>query len=229
MFRFLLLSVGACALFFLSCAVHKTKSAEQLNYFEGVIEYSVVYESLHPNISTEDFISKSPDTKILYFKNGNFVTESFQNETMTSRSWFDQNSNKIYIQKINSDTLYYYNSTNVDFIMEPFKVRNGDSILEYPTQKITLDLKGKDSTNYTTSKSQFVFHIATGLPIDPSWFKNYYEFDYNKIMTAAPGMILKEEDIIFGFRKLTKTATRIERKSVQLDLSVDSTKILVKI
>ena len=198
-------------------------------YFEGEIEYELVYESLNPDISTEEITKKSTDRKILHFKDGNSMTENYIRDTLTSRTWYDRLSNTTYIQKLDSDTLYFYNSSNVDFIMEPLQEQTGETILGHATRQITIALKGKDNSNYTGSESQFIFHIALDLPIDSIWFKDCLEFDYNKIMSLAPGMILKEEDSIYGYRKLIKRATRIERKLIELDLSIDSTKVLIEI
>lgn len=213
----------------LSCNLHKRKPFEDVGYFEGIVEYEMVYESLHPELSSEDFASNSPDTKIQYFKNGNYVTESFQNDTMTSRSWFDKSSNRVYIQRTNWDTLYFYNAKNIDFEIEPFQVSIGDTILDHSTQKITQKLKGIDGSMYMKNESEFVYHIATDLPIDPKAYSDFLEFDFDQIMKEFPGIILKLEDSIAGIRKVTRTATRIERKPVDLDLSIDPSKVLKEI
>lgn len=202
---------------------------KEVEYFEGEIEYELIYESLNPDLSSEEITEKSTDRKILYFKDGSSMTENYIRDTLTSKTWYDKSSNTTYIQKIGSDTLYFYNSSNVDFIMEPLQEQTGETILGHATRQITIALKGKDSSNYTGSESQFIFHIALDLPIDSNWFKDCLEFDYHKMMSAAPGMILKEEDSIYGYRKLIKKATRIEQKLIELNLSIDSTKVLIEI
>ena len=202
---------------------------DKTEYFEGEIEYDITYESLHPTLNSEDFAKDGADSKIQQFKDGNFVSQSFKNDTLIGRSWFDKSVHRVYIQMVKSDTIYFYDTRNVDFIVEPFKVTNGQSILNYSTQKVELTLKGKDSIKFSPNESMFVYHIATDLAIEPSWYKDFLEFDMDKIFTAVPGTILKEEDIIWNVRKLTKTATRVEHKSIELDLSVDPTKTLIEI
>ncbi|NVK65018.1 MAG: hypothetical protein HWE22_10550 [Flavobacteriales bacterium] len=209
--------------------VHAQNQSSQTDYFEGIVEYELTYESLHPIRSSESFVENSPNKKLQFYKGGSFVIESYQNDSLISRSWFDQSSNKNYIHIANSDTIYFYDVKNVDFDIEPPSIEKGDDILQFETQKVTLKLKGKDNSLYAGNKSQLVFYIAPSLPTNPEWYVNFHEFRMNEVFSEVPGIILKEEDIIFEIRKLTKTAVRIEHKSITLDLSIDPTKTLVEI
>lgn len=216
-------------LLLVSCKISKNQPEAATDYFEGVLEYQIEYESFTEILSTEDMTRTMPDRKLMYFRNGNAVTDFFLNDSLVKRNWFDQSTNFNYYYQFGSDTLYYSDPSVTDFTTDALVQSEGETILNHPTEKIKILIRGKKGTYFENHEGKLELYLSLDFPIDPSWYKNVAEFDYYKTVTRVPGITLKMNHVIYNYSKTTSTATKIEWKEVNLDLSVDSTKVLVRI
>lgn len=223
-FKFLLI-----LLVLASCKLSKNHSKTEQKYFEGTIEYDITYESLNDNFPTSQMVGSLPDRAILYFDKGSTVNEFFLNDTLIKRTWYNQLTNLNYYSWGDSDTLYYSNPAETDFNVDAIQQSEGERILNFPTTQIKVLCSGKKGTDYEGNQNKLILHASLELPVNPDWYQNTLEFGYNRTMRLAPGAAVKTEFVIFNYQKTISTATEIEWKEVELDLTVDSTKVLVRI
>lgn len=202
---------------------------EDEHYFEGKVEYAVTYESLTPYRTTADFTANSPNKKIIYYKQGSSKTESYLNDKLLSTSWFNVETNKSYLEKVGSDTIYFYDVGDADFDFSEIEVSQGEKIVGYETTRVSISMSGKKGTFYHGSTGSLSFEFATDLKSNPKWFENFREFNYCELIKIAPGIYLREIDRIDGYRIQTNEATDVSEQKVELNFSSDPEKTYIEI
>jgi hypothetical protein len=212
-----------------SCKVSKNQREKTPKYFEGTIEFRVEYKSLNELFPVEKMRQTRPDKVIMYFESGNFVEEQFLNDTLIRRLWYNQTTNLNYYQWGSSDTLMYSNPSITDFSIDAIVQSDGEVILDHSTTKVKVLSRGKEGSHYEGNQNKLELYSSLELPINPEWYRNSHEFGYNRTKSLVPGISLKTRFVIFNYNEITRTATKIEWKDVELDLSVDSSKVLVRI
>ncbi len=93
-----------------------------------------------------------------------------------------------------------------------FKKVQGSVVLGYPTICLELETEVGGFGEWTPIvKSKY--HYGKELKINPDWYINYLEANFNEIVKIAPGMLLNAtSDDFFWISK--KTALKVEQRKV---------------
>jgi len=158
--------------------------------FEGQITYEINYdpykefEHLTPEWIKENIGSKV----ILTYKKGNYKKEYYSPEgELLSERYLDLRGQKSYSRGIGNDTINWVDitisGTKIDFTVLDDTINQGytckviESIARVPVKRLGGEIVTVGSTVY----------YATDLPVNPKWFKNYKEANFNEVIQVAKG------------------------------------------
>lgn len=192
-------------------------------YFEGQIEYQINYSSNNPNIDIKELQESRGSKMILTYKKGNYKKEYFSpNGKLVEQRFLNIRENKSYLKKSKSDTIYWFNINNNDSKTN-FKLTGKQSVLNYDCKVIeTKTIVTGPGFGGQEYKMEGRYLFAEKLPVNPKWYKNYLEADYNKIIKIGQGIVL-EKLYKSDFYEMSIIATsvqhkKISRKSLFIDL-----------
>jgi hypothetical protein len=115
-------------------------------------------------------------TKRFYTPNGNLVTEIF----------LDIEKGKSYYKSFDNDTIYWFDITKNDS-KTTFKRSKDSSIIDQPTIVIhTESVIGK-----TSEKVKAEIHFAKNIKVNPLWYSNYKEGNFNEYIQVGKGVQLR--------------------------------------
>ena len=198
-------------LFLNSCAQSKSKET-----FEGIITYNISVEVNTDNENYNEYQNQKYGNKLkLYIsKDGSFKRE-FLNSGKKGFSFFTYNSltNKSFIKWKNIDTIYSSNcAENVLQLIEEKDISN-ETIMGIECNGYYISgLEPKSGQIATLT----YFYPKDKEYINPSFYKNYNDFFYNKVIEKMKSPFYK---LIMEMGKYTVTFTieNIENKIIQED------------
>ncbi|MCL6219624.1 hypothetical protein [Zunongwangia pacifica] len=174
--------------------------------FEGMLVYSVSYESKSPDITSEQLNSLMGTKQWYAIKGGNY--KSVFNGDFIKLQIYRSDENRNYSLTAKSDTLYYddYSENNDKALSYDIK-KNQDTIMGVPCDLITIKAK----------KSKTSYYFNSSYKVNPELFKghNYGNWYYMLSKTKALPLktIMETEQFI-----MTSIATKV--KPMQLNDNV---------
>ena len=187
---------------------------ENNKVFEGVISFDLSYTDIDEKVLMQTICALSGDSVSSYHNSKGDLQLSYCKGEIVSTSWFDSGENKLYFHPESMDTLFFYSSSISDFNAYIEKTNEFENILEYKCQKFIVTLIPRSGRVNDTIR--YEYFIAKDLKIDFNTYKNFKEGGYNELLSMMPGISLKQ--IFYGkFYTRTKKATRIEKRSINLN------------
>lgn len=222
-----LFSLAIC-LILASCATLKKSQDKDITYFEGQVEYDLIYTLPNGKSLPEEITAEMPDKSLLRFKDGNYERVYYHRDSIHSTVILKWEEMKAYTIYPNSDSIFCSDPSNPDINTDITNMYVGDTILGYSTQAISSVMSVTDKTSdWYGAEIKQVYHNSSKLPLNPAHYANFREGKYNKLIEKCPGISLKNETTYYNFMKVTQIATKVEWLEIELDLSIDTTKTIV--
>jgi hypothetical protein len=177
---------------FLLYSCNTVKSVKNTKiYFEGTIIYSLEYKPSSPQFSNED-IKELIGTKMIFtFKNGSYKKMFYSPDgELISIRVLDLVEKKSYMQRMESDTAYWFDITVRD-TKSTFKKYTDSTLLKVPVKRIEVQSSFILDPNQENLKFNNTYYIAKLIKINPEWFSEFKEGDYNELVKIADGITLK--------------------------------------
>ena len=188
------------------------KIDNEKEYFEGSITYSIDYVPTSADFETSYLESNIGDNIILIFKNGNYKKEYYSsNGDIVSTRYLDLKRNKSYTTMVKFDSVFWIDITKEDTKTNFTKLKSS-IILNEQVEVYNLE----NFVSYENSKIEKVISTcsyAKNILINPEWYSNYFEGNYNEIVKESPGISLQQINHQKSWKQ-TITATEIVYRKV---------------
>ncbi len=220
------------ALFFLaiitfSCGTIKGTQKEKESYFEGVITYSIDYLPLSDNYSRESLKEFIGAKMILTFEQGNFKKEYYSsNGNLLSQRYLNLDEQRSYSKSIGNDTIYWFDITKPDSKTEFIRIRD-TTILNHPTIGIgTETFVSGVGFGDKTFRVVGEYYYSKSLGVDPNWYVNYKEGNFNEIIKVGKGIqLLTISEGLFWAQIISAQSIEIkdiEKSDITLEIKEDA-------
>lgn len=193
-------------------------SSKKEPYFEGIIEYHNTFIPKNNSIDSIALRVIFGQNATLYFKEGNFF-EKYNDGIMLEQFYLKQ-TNKTYIKKNNSDTLYWFDCQ-----------QKGEPILKYQiniNKEEILGVMCDELVTYYKEKTISIYYNTDSLPINPKWYNKFTYSNKNFVTKQMKSMYLKYKIEYPDFIAIV-TATSISKQKVDpRTFEISKKKILIK-
>ena len=163
-------------------------------YFEGQIVYGLNYKPYqdYADINPDKIKESFGSTVVLTYKNGCNKKEYYSPDgKLLSQRYLDLKKQKAYLRTMDSDTVFWFN-INVNDSKTIFTVLEDTIIRDYPCKTIksvtTTPIKESKGEVVTTTS---IHYYASDLMVNPNWFKDYNEGNFNEIIKVAKGISIE--------------------------------------
>jgi len=185
------ISIFIVAVIAISFNSPKKSMTPSKDYFEGVITYNISYKPYSDTYDADKLKDYIGSKMILTFKNGNFKKEYYSRDGLLLNVRFcDLQEKKAYSQNIKNDTIYWIDITKNDS-ETTFKRIKDSIILGYKSR--ALETHSTVRMNIYSNKPMEIsgkYYFAKELAVDPNWYEDYNEGNYNEIIKVGEGMQL---------------------------------------
>ena len=202
-----------CFLAFFILGLHMGNAQD---YFEGVIQYKVTYESLNENIPVAFFETEMGVALTAYVKEDRYaMLHQGNGELGWMKTIIRLDQGYVYTEYQKSDTITKKKfGVNQEILLE-FK-RNEDDIkkvLNLPCESITLNIKNKDPNEiFEEIKGKHYFHPKYRL--NPKHYKNYSDEYWNLYVEESEAVSLRNEIVATPYFKMVQEAVNITEEKV---------------
>jgi hypothetical protein len=149
-------------------------------YFEGLVTYSVNYESKLTNVSSSQFNKLMGTEQYYAIKKGNY--KSVFNGSFIKLQIYRSDENRNYSLTAKSDTLYYESySKNKEKALSYEVKKNQDTIMGIPCDLIIVK----------TEKSKTSFYFNSDYKVNPESFKEHNYGNWYYIISKTKSLPLK--------------------------------------
>ena len=167
------------------------------DYFEGEIEYQIIYKTRDPNFSLTELARLQGNRMVMTFKEGDFVQEYFNSQGRSVRKSIRlKDEHRYYLQFPDLDTTYF-TDTRYSGHETTFTLLGSQRILGYPCREVhSVAIPKAEYPHFERIDTRFF--IATDLAIDPAWYANYRDGGFDHLAELLPGCmlaILKTNDL----------------------------------
>ncbi len=154
------------------------------DYFEGEIIYDVEYISKNENFTNEKIKQIAGSKIIQIFKKGNYIKKSYTPDNELIRTiYLDLNKGKYFVEAKLEDIIYWVDITKNDS-KSTFKILNDSIIGDYKCKIIeseTVVNLNNSEKSIIKSKNAYAYDLA----VNPKWYFNYKEGNFNEIIVHA--------------------------------------------
>ena len=165
-------------------------SCQDVNrYFEGEIEYRIIYKTRDPNFNLAELANLHGNRMILTFKEGNFIQTYFNARGRpVRRSVRIADENRFYLEFPGLDTTYF-TDTRYSGHETTFTLLGSQRILGYPCRDVhSVAIPKPEYPHFERIDTRFF--VATDLAIDPAWYANYKDGSFDHLAELLPGCML---------------------------------------
>ncbi|QIE58985.1 hypothetical protein G5B37_05235 [Rasiella rasia] len=183
-----LVLVVCFACFSFMCGNQNTPTRD---YFEGQVVYDITYTPYSDSYPIERLKELIGSKMVLTFKNGNYKKEYYApNGELVQERFVQLKHDKSYFRTKDSDTVYWVDIT-INDTKTTFTVLKDTVVMNHPCRIIT--------TKSTVSGEGFegkpievkgVTTYAQDLPVNPKWYNNFYEGNFNEISKEGKGIAI---------------------------------------
>ncbi len=219
-------TIAITLIFFLllSCSSLVNKTESKADYFEGLITSKVEFQPYSENFSSTQLTELFGNKTVLSFKNGNFRKQYFSpSGKLLRESYLDLIENKFYTKIHDSDTILWIDITKNDS-ETIFNTINDTTLLN----QSAIGIVTKTEVNMAMYPNK-TFHVSgtyyfsKKYKVNPNWYKNYKEGNFNEIITEGKGLqLLSINNGIFWTEiskvvELTPQVVNLETITIKLD------------
>ena len=182
------------SLFFITTSCKNQKGTTVQNkFFEGKIEYNVMYKPYSSKFTEEDLKNMVCSKIIAIFKDGNYKKQYFSpSGELISERYLDLKNKKSYARYAKNDTIYWFDITKND-TKTTFTKLNDTIILDYNLRAVETESIVK--VPYSSAKEiklKGYYYYSKKYKVNPKWYKNYAESNFNEIIHYGKGIQLFE-------------------------------------
>ena len=194
-------------------ACNSTKEVIQdNNYFEGEIVYDIDYSNISVKLSADYLEENIGDKIILTFKNGNHKKEYYSKSgKLLSVRFLDLEQKKSFSKSTNEDIVNWIDITKQDTKLSFNKIKDS-TILGYSS--IGVKTSGTTLVNEETFYLSGQFYYAKNLKINPDWYKNHFEANFNEIIKIGKGITISQKTNT-PYWITTINATQVKRRKLK--------------
>lgn len=162
-------------------------------FFEGTIVYSTKYQPYSPIFKEEELMELICSKIIMTLKNGNYKKQYISsNGNIISERYLDLESQKSYLKEIDNDTIYWFDITKSD-TKTTFRLLNDTIISSFQLRGIeTTSIVKLPNSNMPPVKLKGAFYYSKKYKVNPDWYKDYNEDNFNDIIKYGKGIQLFE-------------------------------------
>jgi hypothetical protein len=186
------------------------------DYFEGVIEYRISYESLNENIPVAFFETELGAAVTAYIKEDRYaMVHQGTGEMGWSKTIVRLDQGFTYTEYEKSDTITKSKFGDEQEILLEFKRNTNDfkTVLNLPCESITLNIKSKDEDAlFDEYLGKYYFHPKYKL--NPEYYKNYTDEYWNLYVEEARAVSLRNEMVAKPYFKAVQEAVEITEEKV---------------
>jgi len=187
-------------------------------YFEGIVEYSITFQSLNPAIN-EDALKEVFGVKIkFYHKDGTYMREYFDEKGNTIRKfiYLSQPNRLYFVDVLKPDTIYYSDASERSF--DTYQIVNGptDTVLDCVCSSNIIKYRYFEKLIGDTLNMKMEYFFCHQLPVNPDYYKNY--FLWYDIIKEQKSVAIKFIEGTENFFKMTYTATKIEHVKLKKEI-----------
>jgi|GEM_PF-1666499 len=195
-----------------SCESVKKVNHSDNTYFEGEIEYNIDYSDILINVYSDYLEENIGDKVVLTFKNGNQKKEYYSKSgKLLSVRFLDLKQKKLFSKSTNEDTVSWIDITKQDTKLT-FEQIKDSTVMGYSV--VGIKTVGSTIVNDETFYLSGQFYYAKKLRINPEWYKDYYEANFNEIIKIGKGITISQVSNT-PYWITTLNATRVKRRKVK--------------
>lgn len=172
-----------------ACGVSKNTTITTPEYFEGVVTYSIEYYPYSENHDPARIEELVGNKFIMTYKEGDFSKEFYSPSGELLYEYFmDLEAGKVYNKFSEHDTIFVVDITKND-TKGTFTQKKDSVILNYPTTV----LETKSVLTFPHNLFREVYgeeHYAKDLKVNPEWYKNCLEDNFNERIEVGKGIQL---------------------------------------
>lgn len=192
-----------------------------IEYFEGQIIYDIEYSPYDNSFESENLKELMGSKMILTFKDGDYKKEYFSPSGKKLRDVkLILKDKKMYSKRFDSDTISWVDITENDTKITFEKL--ADSIVEgYSCRVLDTEITVRWNNEYYLVEGLYIY--AQELPINPAWYSDFNEANYNEIMNIAKGIaIIEVEGGLFWEQKLEMSSIvhrKVKNSEIRMKLN----------
>ena len=185
---------------------------EEGEYFEGVITYKVEIDAQGDKTREEQVRNYTGEKVIYQFREGNVFSEDFNKEGESIGAFIiSREKGKTHMEFQFTDTILWFDFTEDQF-ESTIEIKEDQEVMGYRCKQIAVTSYPKEEGLYPTMNT--TYFISNQLPVDVKWFENYNYEAFNEVSKICAGMILKTITINDEGVLITRTAVKVEKKSI---------------
>lgn len=206
----------------ITIASHHKYLKEKEKHFEGQITYEIEYTPYNNDFSAERIKALIGSRLVLTFKKGNYKKEYFSpNGELLQERFLILKDKKNYQRTSTSDTIYWIDITKYAS-KTVFTVLKDSTFLNHPCTIVeTESIVTIDGFNREPQKVGGIFKYAKDLSINPKWYKNYKEGNFNNIVKSAPGIAIQSINKGVYWEQTITMISITRRKVLKSELNID--------
>lgn len=206
-------------------------NSQELEFFEGDIEFSITYESINPNISEEFLESILGDKMIGIVKHDKYKTIKPSSAGFSGRSiYYFLDENTGYIDYDDKDTIFKFKLDESPGYLIEMKEENKDKkeILGQKCPSILIDYVPNDQSNFTRITGRYYYDSR--FKLDPEKYKNHKESFWNLYVEKSGSISVRNEITNYPIYKSIYQALKVIPKEVDdSEFELNPKKIIVEI
>lgn len=172
-----------------SCNISKNTTTKIPSYFEGVVTYSIEYYPYLEAVAPSKIEELVGNKMIMTYKEGNFAKEFYSSEgDLLYEFYMDLEAGIVYNKAVGHDTIFIVDITKND-TKSTFTQKKDSVILDYPTTVLEAKsiLTTPDNKPLESSREE---HYAKDLKVNPDWYRNCLEDNFNERIQVGKGIQL---------------------------------------
>jgi len=212
--------------------VQKDRDLEKSKYFEGQIIYDIEYSPYSDNFPSEKLKELIGSKMVLTFKKGNYKKEYFSpSGNLVQQRYLSLKDEKSYARTNDSDTIIWLDITKHES-KTTFEIMKDSTILNHPCRIIkTKSIVSVEQFKNKPFEIESVFKYAKDLPVNPVWYSNYYEDNFNEIIRIGKGIAIVSihKGILWEQKIKLKSIIKRKVKDKEIKLNISKNTPLKKI
>lgn len=180
-------------------------------YFEGFVEYEVVYQSFIPGVSDNEIKERLGAKHRYYVKGNNYMREGRdENDYVLYRNIYIGADKRTYdISLLQPDTVYYNNVTDSAFLSVTISDGGTETILNCICPSSVADITYYSAYAADTAHMKLSYFFCDQFPVNPEWYSGYtYWYDLVKKYKSVALKFIEESEELY---KTIFTAIKINR------------------
>jgi len=192
-------------------------------YFEGQVVYDIEYTSNNDNIPAQKLMEFIGSKMVLTFKKGDYKKEYFSpSGLLLQERILNLKKGRNYLRAPNNDTIYWVDITKHD-TKTSFSVVKDTTILDHHCKIIsTKSIVPGENFGDKTIGVEGLYIYAQDLPVNPEWYSNYLEGNFNEIIEVEKGIAIETTSRSVHWEQRIKLKSVIKRKvkNKEIDLKI---------